>query len=411
MPGRLSQDPSNLAPFIVTPRASTQGRRVQSANASSDRPNTQEREVGNESIVGITYDPPEVALPIEANLVNARLLSLFANFDPDQTFFSKTIQDMLGNADVDVLMMQRNTARTAWLQSVYVRQAAVGSYNITASTDASATETFELTSDNKTAFERFVQVDNLTAAAPNQAAYTITATPIALTRGQASGNKLISAAYAQASGSSNYLLETDDYTVSGTTVTIINTTVLDDIETGTQFLFAYQVSGSTTPDPFQAKDTTSPAAIRGYYFIPVTISATANGLNVRGMQNIEATMNFNSNREVGMGNQQVGTFRQLPAEVTGNFTIFSENFELEKLMTAGTTSSTDTDYPLDAFRNDIVIKLQFKHPDTKVVLRTDILSGVSITGDTKDVAVGQAVGKQYNFAAATNFVWYVDKHV
>lgn len=412
MTSRLSQDPANLAPFVVTPRANTQARRVQSANTTGSRPSTTEREIGNETVVGVTFDPPEVTMSIEANLVNARLLSLFANRDPATTFSLQTMQDMLGSSDVDLLMVQRNAARTAWIQSIYVRQGTVSSYSISASTDASATETFELAADNKTAFERFVKVDNLTAVGSAQAGYTLTGTPVPLTRGQLSGNKLISAAYAQANGASTYLLENTDYTVAGTAVTITNTTALAAIINGTQFLFAYQVSGSTTPDPFQAKDTTSPAAIRGYYFIPVTIAANNSaGTSVRGMQSVEATVNFNSIKEVGMGNQAVGSFRETPAEVTGNFVIFEEDYSIEKLMIAGTTSSTDTDYPIESFRSDIVITMQFKHPDTLVTLRTDILSGLTISSDGKDVAVGDQVGKQFEFTAATNFSWYVTKNV
>ena len=83
--GRLSQDPANLAPFIVTPAASTQARRVQSANTNAQRPNTVEKEIGNETVVGISFDSPDVTLPIDANLVNARLISLFANFISFQT--------------------------------------------------------------------------------------------------------------------------------------------------------------------------------------------------------------------------------------------------------------------------------------------------------------------------------------
>lgn len=408
---RLSQDPANLAPFIITPRASTQARRVQSANSSADRPNTPEREIGNEALVGRTFDPTEVSLSVEANLVNARLLSLFANFDPSHTWVNKTVQDMLGQNDVDILMMQRNTARTTWLQSIYVRQATVNSYAINASTDASATETFELAADNKTAFERFVQVDNLTAASPGQVGYTLTQTPVALTRGIKTGDKLVSAAMAQPSGSSVFLLEDDDYSVSGTTVSISNAVISAQIAAGTQFAFAYQRSGGTTPDPFQAKDLVSPAAIRGYYFIPVTISANNNGIPVHGMQNIECTINFNAQQEVGMGSQRVGAFRETPAEVTGNFTLFAEEDTVEHLMIAGTTGSADTDYPIEANRTDIVVKIEFKHPDTLAVLRTDTLSGLSITGDSKDVSVGTAVGKQFNFAGAENFSWYVQKHV
>ena len=406
---RLSQDPSNLGPFIVTPGAVTQARRVQSVNTTADRPNTTEREVGNETIVGITFDPADVTAGVEANLVNARLLSLFANFTVDHQWTDKSIQDMLGSADVDLMLQQRDTARTQWLQTVYLRQATVNSYRIAASTDASATETFDLQSDNKTAFERVVQVDNLTASGSSQANYTLSQTPVTLTRGQYTGNELVSAIMAQPSGSSTYLLEGDDYTVAGTTVTIINSDILADIVNGTQFAFAYQRDGGTTPDPFTAKDTTSPAAIRGYYFIPVTITANANGFNVRGMQSIEATINFNAQKEVGMGNQAVGAFRQTPAEVTGNFTVFEEEDTLGNLLIAGETGSTDTDYPIDAYRNDIVIKLEFKDPDTLSVLRTDILSGLTIIGDTRDVAVGQQVGKQYNFSASTGFTWYVTK--
>jgi hypothetical protein len=364
--------------------------------------------------VGISFDSPDVTLPIEANLVNARLISIFANFDPSHTWNNKTVGAMLGNADVDVLMMQRNTAMTAWLQSVYVRQASVGSYRIQASTDASATETFELTADNKTAFERFVQVDNQTAAGTGQYTYTLSNTSIPLTRGSVSGNWLASAQMAQPSGSSTYLLENTDYVVvtGGTVVSITNQEIIAQIAVGTQFAWSYQRAGGTTPDPFTAKDTTSPAAIRGYYHIPVTITANApNGMAVPGMQSVDATINFNAQREEGMGSQKVGSWRQTPAEITGNFTLFSENFSLEKLMIAGTTSSADTDYPIDAFRNDIAIKLEFKHPDTHQVLRIDVISGVTITGDVKDVAVGQQVGKQYSFTNSLDTNWYVSKLV
>jgi hypothetical protein len=336
---------------------------------------------------------------------------MVANRDPAATFTNIQVQDMLGNADVDVMMQQRNTARTAWLQSIYVRQATISSYSISAATDSSATETFELTSDNKTAFERFVQVDNLVAMTAGQTGYTLTQTAVDLTRGQMSGLSLISAAMAQPNASSVYLLEDTDFTAGGTTVTLTDAGIIAQVVSGTQFAFAYQRDGGTTPDPFTAKDTVSPAAVRGYYFIPVTITANNNGVSVRGVQNVEAQINFNAQREVGMGSQAVGAFRETPAEVTGNFTVFAEEDTLEHLMIAGEINSANTDYPLDAFRNDIVLKLDFKHPDTKVILRTDTLSGLTIVGDSKDVSVGGAVGKQYNFAASTGFTWYVTKSV
>lgn len=407
---RLSIDTANLAPFIITPAETLQARRVQSVNTTGDRPSQEEREVGNESLVGRTFDTPNVTLAVEANLVNARLLATFANRDPDDPFTDITVQDMLGNSDVDLMMVQRNSTRTAWLAAVYVKQASVGSYRIAASTNASATETFELAATNKTGFERIVAVDNLTATTSGQDTYTLTHTPILLTRGQASGNHLISAQMAQPDGFSTYLVENDDYTATGTTVTITNADRLAEIVNGTQFAFSYQWNGSTTGDPYQAKDTVSPAAIRGYYHIPVSISAVGNGVNVRGMQSIEATMNFNQQKEVGMGSQAVGAFRQTPAEVTGNFVVFSEDSNLDKLMIAGDTAATG-DFPIEAYRNDIIITIQFKHPVTGTVLRTDVLSGVTVTGDTRDVRVGQAVGKQYNFAAADDFGWYVTKNV
>jgi hypothetical protein len=408
---RLSQNPADLAPFIVTPGGTTQARRVQTANTTGDRPSQEEREIGNESLVGRTFDPPEVTLNVEANLVNARLISLFANRDPDDTFTDQLVQDLLGNADVDVMMVQRNATRDAWLHSAYVRQASVGSYAISASTDASATETYELAADNKTGFERVVVVDNLLAGSNGDNSYTLSQAPVPLTRGQLAGKDLISASYAQPDGSSTYMIEDDDFTVSGTTVTITNSDILAEVVTGTQFAFAYQRTGGTTGDPFQAKDTTSPAAIRGYYHIPVSITASGTNMNVRGMQSIEATMNFQQEKEVGMGNQAVGAFRVTPAEVTGNFVIFSENYDLEELMIAGETGSTDTDFPIEAYRNDLIITIEFQHPTTGTVLRTDVLSGVTITGDGRDVSVGQAVGKQFNFAASDDFGWYVTKNV
>ncbi len=406
---RLSQDPANLAPFIATPAATRQARRVQTANTTANRPSTSVREIGNETIVGVSFDPSTVALSVEANLVNARLLSIFANYDPAHTWSGKSLQDMIGYADVDVMMVQRNVARTAWLQTVYVRQAAIGSYRMAASTTAAATETFDLASDNKTAFEKFVVVENLTASSANQTNYTLSGSPVALTRGQLSGNKLISAAFSAPSGSSTYLLENDDFTVSGTTVSISNAAITAQIANGTQFLFAYQFNSTPGGDQFQAKDTTSPASILGYYHIPVTITANGNGLRARGIQSIEATMDFKQQREVGMGSQAVGTYRDTPADVTGNFVIWQEDYNAEELMITGSETPSDLDLPLEAFRDDISIKLEFKNPQTHQVLRIDTLSGLTITGDAKNVAVGQQVGKQYTFTASTGFVWYVDK--
>jgi len=409
---RLSQNPANLAPFINTPADSTQARRVQSANTTVDRPSTQERELGNESVVGTTFDVPDVSLNLEANLVGGKLLAIVANRNPANTYSNLSVLDMVGQNDIDVMMVQRNTTRDAWLQTVYVKQAGIGSYRIAAATDASATETFELTATNKTAFERFVQVDNLVATTTSQNTYTLTANPVELTRGAAAGNSLISAAFAQPNEPSTYMVETVDYSVTGSTVTLLNADHIAEVVSGTQFLFAYQLPGSTPGgDSYQAKDLISPAAIRGYYHVPVTITVSGTSIQTTGVQSIEATANFGIEQEVGMGSQAIGYFRAEPAEVTGNFTVFAERYTLEKLMIAGVTNSSDTDYPIDAYRDDIIITLQFKDPETGAVQRTDVLSGVTITGDGKDVAVGQAIGKNFTFGATTGFNWLTTKHV
>jgi hypothetical protein len=145
--------------------------------------------------------------------------------------------------------------------------------------------------------------------------------------------------------------------------------------------------------------------------VPVSITVSGTTIQTTGVQSIEATVNFGIDQEVGMGSQAIGYFRAEPAEVTGNFTVFAERYTLEKLMIAGQTNSSDTDYPIDAYRDDIIITLQFKDPETGTVLRTDTLSGLSITGDGKDIAVGQAVGKTFNFSASTGFDWLTSKHV
>lgn len=406
---RLSQDPSNLLPIIQTPGAGASARRVQSVNATGDRPSTTERELGNESIVGITFDTPNVTLAVEANLVNAHLLNQIANRPSGSTYTTNSLLTMLGNQDVDLLMRQRNTARTSFVQDVYVAQAAVGSYRIAASTNQSATETFNLTANNKTAFERMVKTDHLTAVSSSQTAFTLTGTPIALTKGVKSGNHLISLAYATNSGSSTYLIEGDDYSVSGTAVTISSSAAAG-IASGTQVMLSYQLSGSTPgtwDDPFAEKDATSPAAIKGYYHIPVTISVAGTSRQTRGVQSIEATVDFQTTSEVGMGSQAIGESRQTPANVTGQFTVFEDDWALEKLMQTGATSPTNTDFPIDGWKDNLVFKLDFKNPATGSIVRTDYLSGCTVTNDGKNVQVGQAVGKQYSFAGSAGFDWLV----
>lgn len=409
---RLSQDTSNLAPWAIGRAATHQLRRVQSVNTTSDRPSTQEREVGNESIVGVTFDRPNVTVALEANLVNARLLAIMANRDPAGTFNNLLLQDLLGQTDIDLNLVQRNTLRTEWLRSIYIKQASLASYSLSASVDASSTETFEFNSDNKTAFERWLQVDREAASGAGDTTYTLSATPVPLTRGKEAGNVLKSVFGSVANEPNTYFLEgvDNDYTVSGTTVTLTATGAAK-VEAGFTMTFVYQVASAPAGDPFLAKDTVSPAAIRGYYHVPVTLRVGGTNLPIRGAQSVEATMNFNSNVEVGMGSQALGSERVIPAEVTGNFTIFEEGMDVEKFLIAGVTNSADTDYPVEAYRSDIILELDFKHPDTGTILRTDTLSGISISGDTKDVAVGTAVGKQFNFTAATDFGWYVDKLV
>src|SRR3990172_12858269 len=103
--GRISQNPANLAPFINTPADSTQARRVQSANTTADRPSTQEREIGNESIVGTSFDTPDVSVSVEANLVNGKILATIANRDPDVAHGQLSLLDMLGQQDIDLMML------------------------------------------------------------------------------------------------------------------------------------------------------------------------------------------------------------------------------------------------------------------------------------------------------------------
>jgi len=414
---RLSQDPANLLPIIHTPGFSNSARRVQSVNTSGERPATDEREVGNETIIGTTFDTPQVTLDVEANLVNSKLLGQVANRPSGSTWTDASVQDMIGAQDVDLEMRQRNDARTSWIQTVYVKGAAVASYRLAASTNASATETFNLTTNNKTAFERFVQVDQLTAASGSQSIFNLTAVPVTLTKGVVSGNKAISVAYANLSGSSTYLLEGPDYSItnSGANFKVrVSSSAAAGIVVGTRFMVAYQRSGSTPGtalNSFAAKDLISPAAIRGYTQIPVTITANNVDKLTRGVQSIEATMNFQPTQEVGMGSQAIAASRTTPAEVTGTITILSQDWAEEKLMQTGTLTPSNTDFPIDGWRDDIEFKIQFKSPRTGAVLRTDVLSGCTISNDGKEVRVGQAVGKTYSFRASTGFQWLNSKHV
>jgi len=405
---RLSQDPANLAPFLHVPGRGAQARRVQGSNASAERPATDEREIGNESIVGTTFDTPNVTLAVEANLVNGNLLNLIANRNAGATYTSASLLTMIGNQDVDLLMRQRNTARTAWLQDVYVKQATIGSYRLAASTAASSTETFNLAATNKTGFERFVRVDHQVADSNGDSSFTLTGTPIALTKGVSSGNNLISVAYAQPSGSSTYLTEGLDYSVAGTTVTLSSSAAADMVSGSTQIMFAYQLSGSTPGgDSYEAKDTTSPAAIRGYSFVPVTITVSGTGFVPRGVQSVEATVDFQPTSEVGMGVQTIGSSRQTPAPCTGTITVLEERYDLERMLQDGNTSGSNTDFPIDGYRGDILIQLQHKSPSTGAVLRTDVLSGLTITTDGRDVRVGNATGKQFGFRGSIAFDWLV----
>lgn len=409
---RLSQDPAALLPIIHVPGRSLAARRAQGVNTTGDRPATDERELGNETIVGTTFDTPAVTLDLEANLVNANLLALVSNRASGSTWTDDSLQDMLGNQDIDVEMRQRNDARTSFVQTVYVKQAAIASYRLAASTNASATETFNTTTNNKTAFERFVQVDHIQTSGSAQTAYTLTATPIALTKGVASGNNLISLAYSAESGSSTYLLEGPDFSVTGTALTISSSAAAG-IASGSYVMASYQRSGSTPGTAlniYDDKDLISPAAIRGYWHIPVTITANNVDKLTRGVQSIEATMNFAPTQEVGMGSQAIAAGRTTPAEVTGTITIFSQDWAEEKLMQTGALSPSNTDFPIDGWREDIEFKIELKDPATGTVLRTDVLSGCTITNDGKDVRVGTQVGKTYQWRGSAGFTWLNSKN-
>lgn len=415
--GRLSIDPANVAPMLVTTRATTQMRRVQSANPSTDRPSTQEREIGNHQIVGTTFDSPDVGVSVEAHLVNANILALLWNRNPATTFTDVSALDQFIQTDVDLMLVQRNVARTAWLNTIYFRQAGVASYRIAASVDGNATETIELQTNNKTGFERQVLTDHVIATSAAQTVFDLSDVPVALARGLAAGKFLISAAKSKPNEPQTYLLEgagLDIVSVAdnlGTWEVTLSAEAAADIEIGDLLFFSYQTDTAPVDDTYQSPDTTSPPAIRGYYHIPVTFTVGVTDLIVRGVQSIEATADFGIEQEVGMGSQAIGFFRQSPPNLSGNFVVFAENRDVEKFLIAGTTTSTDTDYPIEAYRDDIEIKLEFKHPETGVVLRTDNLINLTISGDSKDVAVGQAVGKQFNFVGAAGADWLVTKNV
>lgn len=410
--GRLSIDPANVAPMLVTTRATTQLRRVQSANPSVDRPSTQEREIGNHQLVGTTFDIPNVGVAVEAHLVNARILAQIINRDPTATFAERSILDDLAQSDVDLMLVQRNTARTTYLSSIYYRQCGIASYRLAASTNGNATETIQLQTNNKTGFERNVVTDHLVATGVAQTAWVVSETPEPLARGANAGKSFISVQKAQPNAPAVYLQEGAglDFTVAGDAVTL-SAAAAADIVIGTQMMFAYQTDAAAVGDTFQSPDTTSPPAIRGYYHIPVTLTVSATDLIVRGVQSIEMTVDFGISQEVGMGSQEIGFFRTTPPNLSGNFVVFAENRDVEKFLIAGTTTSLDTDYPIEAYRDDIEIKLQFKHPNTGVVLRTDRIINLTVSGESQDVAVGQAVGKQFNVVGAESADWLVTKNV
>lgn len=379
----------DLQPQIAAPKGLLGVARVQRFEWPMELPTTNIDELGRVLHVGTTTEIPNVTVTFEAFDVSHNTYSYLTGYTPNT--FPVSGASITEFKNVDVIGQIRDASTKAIVNSLYVKRGTITAMDATFGVRDNSTVSYTVSSNSKKEFKQPVFYESSTTISGG-AKLALTNTPTYLTR---TSGYIIDAYRTSAAGSTNYLDEGTDYTVTGNTVTFIDS---GNVTSGSANSLdrVWVTYTSTASKVFEALDDVAPAAIQGKY-VPVRISVS----NIPRVQSASIRVSFPSEEILEMGGlgKPVGYEVGIP-EVTGEISVLKTDTELLQILEGVGTSTIESD--LEFARTDLPLKIELKNPrNPSQVLLTYYVPSMTITSESDEDTVNQSMNETFAFSSTT----------
>lgn len=373
----------DIQPQIVTPKGLFAAARVQRLDFPLSIPTTNIDELGRKLHVGVTQETPDVRVSFEAFDVSHNTYAYLTGYTP-ATFPSSGVSiSELQNIDVIGQIRDANTGNI--VNAIYVKKAAITGLDASFDVRGNSTVTYTAESNTKKEFRYPVFYDSFTAGASGASTFSLTNSPVYLTR---TSGYVINAYSSPVAGTAGYLTEGTDFTVAGSTISLVTPAAAGDT-----MWFTYS---SNTTRTFEALDDAAPAAIQGKY-VPVVISTG----NVPRVQSVRLRMAraAESIMELGGLGKPVGYETGIP-DVTGDISVLKTDNDLINVLTGQSSTEAETD--MEFSRMDLPLKIQLKDPrNVSRVILTYYIPSLTFSAEGDESTVNQSMNETFSFSSTT----------
>jgi hypothetical protein len=369
---------------IATPKGKFAAARVQRLDFPWSASTQNIDELGRKLRVGTTTDIPEVTVTFEAFDVSHNTFSYLTGYTP-ATFPASGVS-ITELKSIDAIGQIRDTSSTNIVNSIYVKRGIITGMDATFGVRDNSSVSYTMGANSKKELKQPVFYENFTAAS-GTLDFALARTPTFLTR---TSGYILNAYMTDASaGTGSYLTLGTDYTVAGSTVSLV--TMAD---TGDVLWVTYCAANTTTT--FDALDNTAPAAIQGKY-VPVVISLST----IPRVQSasIRASMQSETILEMGGLGQPVGVEVGIP-DVTGDISVLKTDNDLLAILEGVSNATVEQD--LEYALSTLPLKIQLKDPTNpnRVVL-TYYVPSITVTSEGDDSSVNQSMNENFSWTSTT----------
>lgn len=380
----------DFQPQIAAPKGKFAAARVQRFDWPMELPTTPVDELGRKLHVGTTTETPTVTVSLEAFDVSHNIEAYLTGYTPSTFPVSGVSISDLKN--IDVIGQVRDASTQKIVNAMYVKKGIVTGIDYSFGVRDNSTATYTVSANSKKELRQPIFYDLFTAVSGG-AQKALTYTPTYLTR---TSGYTLNAYRTSSTGSTNYLQEGTDYTVTGTTVAFLDAGGVSTGSAGTTDTVWVTYSANQTATTFDALDDVAPAAIQGKY-VPVTISLS----NIPRVQSATIRVAFQTEEILEQGGlgRPVGYEIGVP-DVTGDITVLKTDNDLLAILEGVSNSTVEND--LEYARTDLPLKIELKDPSNPSrVVKTYYVPSITITNESDTSQVNQSVNETFSWQSKT----------
>jgi hypothetical protein len=373
----------DLQPRIATPKGLFSAPRVQRFDWPMDLPTTPIDELGRKLHVGTSTETPQVTVTVEAFDVTHAYEAYLTGYTPGTFPVSGASVADLKNADVIGAIRDQSTQLV--VNTLYVKRATVTGIDYSFGVRDNSTATYTFSSNSKKELRQPVTYQIFTGVASGLGG-TLSGTPSYLTR---TSGYILDAYRTGADGSTSYLDEGTDFTVTGTAISFIGTNIGSNDTVWVTF-------SSPASQSFEPYDNHSPAAVQGKY-VPVAISVN----NIPRVQSATIRVAFATEEILEMGalGKPVGYEVGVP-DVTGEITVLKTDNDLLNILEG--TALTTVENDLEFAKTTLSMKIEMKNPaNPGQVLKTYYIPSFTVTNESDTNQVNQSVNETFSWQSTT----------